>query len=113
MAADARLRQRGGRSREQHTDERVVADPIAPPAPGRSVESTRAGQQGRAGNGAGRTALSRVGTMAHVAEHYQRPGWFTTNVFNRVVALLTRVGVSVYGSRVLRGASPASGDRTR
>jgi deazaflavin-dependent oxidoreductase (nitroreductase family) len=36
-----------------------------------------------------------------MAEHYQRPGWFTTNVFNRVVALLTRSGVSVYGSRVL------------
>jgi deazaflavin-dependent oxidoreductase (nitroreductase family) len=39
--------------------------------------------------------------------HYQRPDWFTTNVFNRVVALLTRLGVSVYGSRVLavRGRS--------
>lgn len=36
-----------------------------------------------------------------MAEHYQRPGWFTTNVFNRVVAVLTRLGVSVYGSRVL------------
>lgn len=39
--------------------------------------------------------------MVQMAEHYQRPGWFTTNVFNRVVAALTRVGVSVYGSRVL------------
>ena len=36
-----------------------------------------------------------------MAEHYQRPGWFTTNVFNRTVAALTRVGVSIYGSRVL------------
>jgi hypothetical protein len=36
-----------------------------------------------------------------MAEHYQRPGWFTTNVFNRLVAGLTRLGVSVYGSRVL------------
>ena len=36
-----------------------------------------------------------------MAEHYQRPGWFTTNVFNRVVAALTRLGFSVYGSRVL------------
>jgi len=33
--------------------------------------------------------------------HYQAPGWFTRNVFNRTVAGLTRLGVSVWGSRVL------------
>jgi deazaflavin-dependent oxidoreductase (nitroreductase family) len=44
-----------------------------------------------------------------VAEHYQRPGWFTTNVFNRVVALLTRAGVSVAGSRVLEVQGRKSG----
>jgi hypothetical protein len=33
--------------------------------------------------------------------HYRRPGWFTQQVFNRVVAWLTRRGVSVWGSRVL------------
>lgn len=33
--------------------------------------------------------------------HYRQPGWFTRNVFNRSVALLTRAGVSVLGSRVL------------
>jgi deazaflavin-dependent oxidoreductase (nitroreductase family) len=32
---------------------------------------------------------------------YLAPGWFTRNVFNRTVAGLTRLGVSVYGSRVL------------
>jgi deazaflavin-dependent oxidoreductase (nitroreductase family) len=36
-----------------------------------------------------------------MAEHYQPPGWFTTHVFNRGVALLTQMGISVYGSRVL------------
>jgi deazaflavin-dependent oxidoreductase (nitroreductase family) len=36
-----------------------------------------------------------------IAEPYQRPGWFTTHVFNRAVAVLTRVGLSVAGSRVL------------
>lgn len=36
-----------------------------------------------------------------MAEHYQRPGWFTTHVFNRAIAALTRLGISVYGSRVL------------
>lgn len=44
-----------------------------------------------------------------MAEHYQRPGWFTTNVFNRVVAGLTRLGVSVYGSRVLEVRGRTSG----
>src|SRR5919204_4058765 len=44
-----------------------------------------------------------------VAEHYQRPGWFTTHVFNRAVAALTRVGVSVYGSRVLEVQGRKSG----
>jgi deazaflavin-dependent oxidoreductase (nitroreductase family) len=33
--------------------------------------------------------------------HYQRPGWFTANVFNRLVGALTKRGVSVWGSRVL------------
>jgi deazaflavin-dependent oxidoreductase (nitroreductase family) len=38
---------------------------------------------------------------------YLQPGWFTRNVFNRTIAGLTRVGISVYGSRVLvvRGRS--------
>jgi deazaflavin-dependent oxidoreductase (nitroreductase family) len=42
--------------------------------------------------------------------HYQQPGWFTRNVFNRVVALLTRAGISVLGSRVLRVRGRSSGE---
>jgi deazaflavin-dependent oxidoreductase (nitroreductase family) len=42
-------------------------------------------------------------------EHYQRPGWFTTNVFNRIVAVCTRFGLSVYGSRVLEVKGRTSG----
>ncbi len=42
-------------------------------------------------------------------EHYQRPGWFTTNVFNRGVATLTRAGISVYGSRILEVRGRTSG----
>jgi deazaflavin-dependent oxidoreductase (nitroreductase family) len=45
-----------------------------------------------------------------VAEHYQAPGWFTTNVFNRLVAALTRAGVSVWGSRVLEVRGRKSGE---
>jgi deazaflavin-dependent oxidoreductase (nitroreductase family) len=47
---------------------------------------------------------------ARVAEHYQQPGWFTTNVFNRAVATLTSAGVSVYGSRVLEVKGRKSGE---
>ena len=36
-----------------------------------------------------------------MATRYLRPGWFTTNVFNRLVAGLTRIGMSVLGSRIL------------
>jgi deazaflavin-dependent oxidoreductase (nitroreductase family) len=32
---------------------------------------------------------------------YVRPGLFTRHVFNRLVAVLTRLGISVWGSRVL------------
>jgi deazaflavin-dependent oxidoreductase (nitroreductase family) len=45
-----------------------------------------------------------------MAEHYQRPGWFTTNVFNRIVAATTRLGLSVYGSRVLEVKGRTSGE---
>ncbi len=41
---------------------------------------------------------------------YQRPHWFTRNVFNPVVAGLTRVGVSVWGSRVLEVRGRSSGE---
>jgi deazaflavin-dependent oxidoreductase (nitroreductase family) len=48
-----------------------------------------------------------------VSEHYRRPGWFTANVFNRVVAALTRAGVSLYGSRVLEVQGRNSGEWRR
>jgi len=41
---------------------------------------------------------------------YVEPGWFTRNVFNRVVALLTRLGISVWGSRELRVRGRKSGE---
>jgi len=45
-----------------------------------------------------------------VAEpHYRRPGWLTRNVFNRAVARLTRMGLSVWGSRVLEVQGRTSG----
>jgi deazaflavin-dependent oxidoreductase (nitroreductase family) len=39
--------------------------------------------------------------------HYQPPDWFTNHVFNPLIAGLTRLGISVWGSRILavRGRS--------
>jgi deazaflavin-dependent oxidoreductase (nitroreductase family) len=45
--------------------------------------------------------------------HYQRAGWFTKNVFNRVVAVSTRMGLSVWGSRVLEVPGRKSGEPRR
>jgi deazaflavin-dependent oxidoreductase (nitroreductase family) len=45
--------------------------------------------------------------------HYQEPGWFTRNVFNRAVAGLTRMGVSVWGSRVLEVPGRKTGEPRR
>jgi deazaflavin-dependent oxidoreductase (nitroreductase family) len=42
--------------------------------------------------------------------HYVEPGWFTKHVFNRVVAGLTKIGVSVWGSRILRVRGRKSGE---
>jgi deazaflavin-dependent oxidoreductase (nitroreductase family) len=46
-------------------------------------------------------------------DHFKRPGWFTKNVFNRAVAGLTRLGVSVWGSRVLEVRGRTSGEWRR
>lgn len=51
--------------------------------------------------------------MSDAAEHVQKPGWFTVNVFNRAVAWLTRRGVSVWGSRVLEVRGRKSGEWRR
>jgi deazaflavin-dependent oxidoreductase (nitroreductase family) len=42
--------------------------------------------------------------------HYRKPGWFTRNVLNRAVARLTRMGLSVWGSRVLEVPGRTSGE---
>jgi deazaflavin-dependent oxidoreductase (nitroreductase family) len=41
---------------------------------------------------------------------YLEPGWFTRNVFNKLFVWLTRVGLSVRGSRELRVRGRTSGD---
>ncbi len=41
---------------------------------------------------------------------YVQPGWFTRHVFNPVIAVLTRAGISVWGSRQLRVRGRTSGE---
>jgi deazaflavin-dependent oxidoreductase (nitroreductase family) len=48
-----------------------------------------------------------------MSDHFQRPDWFTRNVFNRIVALFTRLGLSVAGSRVLEVNGRKSGEPRR
>lgn len=45
--------------------------------------------------------------------HYRAPGWFTRHVFNRLVARLTRMGISIWGSRVLEVPGRTSGEPRR
>jgi deazaflavin-dependent oxidoreductase (nitroreductase family) len=46
--------------------------------------------------------------------HYQQPGWFTRNMVNRFVAGVTRLGISINGSRILevRGRRTGTPHRT-
>jgi deazaflavin-dependent oxidoreductase (nitroreductase family) len=48
-----------------------------------------------------------------MAQRYQRPDWFTQHVFNPMVAALTRLGLSVAGSRVLEVRGRKTGEPRR
>ena len=61
----------------------------------------------RVGPGHGERYVTRM------ADHFQQPGWFTKNVFNRIVAAFTRMGISVWGSRVLEVPGRKTGEPRR
>jgi deazaflavin-dependent oxidoreductase (nitroreductase family) len=56
-----------------------------------------------------------VDTGSPAAAHFarKRPGWFTTHVFNRIVAGFTGLGVTLFGSRVLEVRGRSSGQPRR
>jgi deazaflavin-dependent oxidoreductase (nitroreductase family) len=58
-------------------------------------------------------AVADSSTMTETAPHYRKPGWFTQHVFNPTVAGLTRLGISVWGSRVLEVKGRTSGTPRR
>jgi hypothetical protein len=39
--------------------------------------------------------------MSDRAPRFQQPGWFTRNVFNKLVAGLARLSIGIAGSRML------------
>jgi deazaflavin-dependent oxidoreductase (nitroreductase family) len=45
-----------------------------------------------------------------MSDRYIKPDWFTEHVFNRTVQALTKIGISVAGSRVLRVRGRKSGE---
>src|SRR3984957_21032457 len=49
-------------------------------------------------------------TTAPVAAHYKEPDWFTRVILNNAIKGLTRMGVSVWGSRILEHRGRTSGE---
>jgi deazaflavin-dependent oxidoreductase (nitroreductase family) len=52
-------------------------------------------------------------TLMAGGDRYDRPGWFTSHVFNRAVAGLARLGLSVAGSRILEVRGRETGQPRR
>ena len=48
-----------------------------------------------------------------MADRYVRPNWLTRNVFNRIVVGLTRIGISLWGSRILEVRGRTTGEPRR
>ena len=63
--------------------------------------------------GAVRAEVLTMVAMTTESSRYVQPGWFTRRVFNGLVAWLTRLGVSVWGSRVLEVTGRKSGQPRR
>jgi deazaflavin-dependent oxidoreductase (nitroreductase family) len=57
--------------------------------------------------------MTTAAAASSTSPRYQQPGWFTQHVFNRIVVGLTRMGMSVKGSRELRVRGRTSGEWRR
>jgi deazaflavin-dependent oxidoreductase (nitroreductase family) len=56
---------------------------------------------------------TQAATPTQSSTHYQRPDWFTHHIGNPVLNTLMRMGVSVWGSRVLEHRGRRSGQAHR
>jgi len=54
--------------------------------------------------------MTTTALTTHTDTHYKRPDWFTRRVMNRFVNLLMRLGISVWGSRVLEHKGRRTGE---
>jgi len=61
-------------------------------------------------NATNATNRTSAATAADAGHRYLQPGWFTRQIFNRLVRRLTRMGMSVRGSRELRVQGRTSGE---
>ena len=66
-----------------------------------------------AGNAAAAAGNAGGGNPAAAHFRSKRPGWFTKNVFNRIINGLMGLGFSVWGSRVLEVRGRSSGEPRR
>src|SRR6267143_241925 len=80
-----------------------------PGSPGNSGIAPRR-RTHRSSGRARRSSRSRRFIVERRVTYYRKPDWFTKNVFNRAVELMTRAGVSVWGSRILRVRGRKSGE---
>src|SRR4029077_20959506 len=95
------------------------------PKPARAPSKpTRAARErpGPSGTSAGTRPSWRSGSRSltddgnnAAAAHFERkrPGWLTKNVFNRIFALLTRLGMGMWGAGVLEVRGRKSGTPRR
>jgi len=54
--------------------------------------------------------MNPTDTQTVSAARYLEPGWFTRKIFNPTIVHLTRMGISVWGSRELRVLGRTSGE---
>jgi hypothetical protein len=56
------------------------------------------------------TSVTLSGIEQPVPAHYKEPDWFTRHILNSLIKGLTRLGVSVWGSRVLEHRGRTTGE---
>lgn len=80
-----------------------------------SLERVRLGREANKVSHDGVIAVTREWNplVEMTAAHYRRPGWMTRALLNRAVAGFTRLGVSIWGSRVLEVPGRRTGARQR
>src|SRR5207302_3738250 len=99
----------GGTGLLRRIRRRPVADPPRAEARLRFGLSGAGQRPDRLAGSRDHRAVLRLQHVTTASDRYIRPNWFTRNVFNRIVAWLTQMGISAYGSRILAVRGRRSG----